>query len=161
MSLPRILFVDDEANILDGLRNLLRKHRRVWDIVFALGGQAALAEMERAPVDVIVTDMRMPGMDGAALLKKVKEDYPTVARIVTATGRPAARYISPSNSSRTGQKSPSKASRLESICMSPNANDATQLSNGELTTDLHVRPELLEGSGRIRQGQPGLSHSPP
>jgi HD-like signal output (HDOD) protein/ActR/RegA family two-component response regulator len=82
MSLPRILFVDDEANILDGLRNLLRKHRRVWDIVFALGGQAALAEMERAPVDVVVTDMRMPGMDGAALLKKVKADYPTVARIV-------------------------------------------------------------------------------
>src|ERR1700712_5540343 len=73
----------------------------------------------------------------------------------TSWGRPCslARYISPSNSSRTGQKSPSKASRLESICMSPNAKDATQLSNGGLTTDVNGCPEPLEGSGRIRQGQ--------
>lgn len=78
----RILFVDDEAYILEGLRNLLRKQRHVWDMTFALGGMAALDEMQRSPVDVIVSDMRMPGMDGAELLTRVKEQYPQTARIV-------------------------------------------------------------------------------
>ncbi|MES1206147.1 MAG: response regulator [Pseudomonadota bacterium] len=80
--LRRILFVDDEQHVIDGLRNLLRKQRREWDMVFALGGQAALGEMAKTPVDVIVSDMRMPGMDGVTLLKRVKETYPGVARIV-------------------------------------------------------------------------------
>jgi putative nucleotidyltransferase with HDIG domain len=93
LSLPRILFVDDEESILYGLRNLLRKHRRVWDTVYALGGQAALEELARAPVDVIVTDMRMPGMDGAALLHKVMHDYPSVARIVLSGHADKAAFL--------------------------------------------------------------------
>src|ERR1700682_6386391 len=54
----------------------------------------------------------------------------------TSRARPCslARYISPSNSSRTGQKSFSKASRLENICISPDAKDAMRLSNERLTT---------------------------
>jgi HD-like signal output (HDOD) protein len=78
----RILFVDDEQQVLDGLRNLLRKQRNQWDMLFALGGEAALAEMEREPVDVIVSDMRMPRIDGAELLRRVKDIYPQTARIV-------------------------------------------------------------------------------
>jgi HD-like signal output (HDOD) protein len=82
MNRKRILFVDDEPHLLDGLRNLLRKQRTHWDMTFALGGQHALAAFRRAPFDVIVSDMRMPGMDGAVLLQKIKEEYPSVARIV-------------------------------------------------------------------------------
>jgi HD-like signal output (HDOD) protein len=82
MTKRRILFVDDEQNVLDGLRNLLRKQRTVWDMSFALGGKAALEELARLPVDVIVSDMRMPGMDGSELLTRVKEAYPQTARIV-------------------------------------------------------------------------------
>ena len=82
MSRKRILFVDDETHILDALRNRLRKHRAEWSMTFAGSGQEALAELEKAPFDVIVSDMRMPGMDGAALLQRVKEVYPTIARIV-------------------------------------------------------------------------------
>ena len=78
----RILFVDDEQAVLDGLQNILRKRRKEWHMVFALGGAAALAEMERAPFDVIVSDMRMPGMDGATLLTHVRDRFPAVARIV-------------------------------------------------------------------------------
>lgn len=81
-AMKRILFVDDEPHVLDGLRNLLRKQRNVWEMSFAVGGQAALEELRKAPFDVIVTDMRMPGMDGATLLQKVKEEHPRVARIV-------------------------------------------------------------------------------
>jgi HD-like signal output (HDOD) protein len=75
----RIIFVDDEPNILAGIQNLLRN---VWEMVFALGGEAALAEMKKAPFDVVVSDMRMPGMDGAALLERVRNEYPATARIV-------------------------------------------------------------------------------
>ena len=51
-------------------------------MVFALGGPAALEEMAKAPFDVVVSDMRMPGMDGATLLAKVKERHPATARII-------------------------------------------------------------------------------
>jgi putative nucleotidyltransferase with HDIG domain len=78
----RILFVDDEVSILDGLKNLLHKQRHLWNMVFSASGEAALAELEKAPFDVIVSDMRMPGMDGAALLTAVKAAYPDVARII-------------------------------------------------------------------------------
>jgi HD-like signal output (HDOD) protein len=74
--------VDDEPNVLDGLRNLLRKQRHQWDMFFALGGKAALDELAKGPVDVIVSDMRMPGMDGVTLLAHVKDLYPRTARIV-------------------------------------------------------------------------------
>ena len=82
MTKKRILFVDDEADILAGLRNVLRKQRHVWDMVFALGAEQALAELDKGPFDVIVSDMRMPGMDGASLLTKVKRDHPCIVRIV-------------------------------------------------------------------------------
>ncbi|MBI3450408.1 MAG: HDOD domain-containing protein [Acidobacteria bacterium] len=82
MSQRRILFVDDESAVLDGLRNLLRKDRSRWDMVFACGGSEALAELRKAEFDIVVSDMRMPGMDGAELLTKVKAEHPGAARIV-------------------------------------------------------------------------------
>lgn len=78
----RILFVDDEPRILDGLQRMLRSQRREWDMRFAIGPQAALAELAAAPFDVVVTDMRMPGMDGAALLAEVKQLYPATIRLI-------------------------------------------------------------------------------
>jgi HD-like signal output (HDOD) protein/CheY-like chemotaxis protein len=78
----RVLFVDDEPRILEGLRRMLRPQRYEWEMAFAPGGEAALALMEASPFDVIVSDMRMPGMDGAALLCRVREQYPQVVRIV-------------------------------------------------------------------------------
>ncbi len=80
--MKRVIFVDDEQHVLDGLKNLLRKQRHQLDMSFALGGQAALDELAKAPFDVVVSDMRMPGMDGVALLQRVKEQYPATARIV-------------------------------------------------------------------------------
>ena len=78
----RILFVDDEQNVLDGLRNLLRRQRHQWEMVFLPSGKAALEELQKQPVDVIVSDMRMPGIDGAELLTRVRDLYPQTARIV-------------------------------------------------------------------------------
>ncbi|MBP7777206.1 MAG: HDOD domain-containing protein [Acidobacteria bacterium] len=82
MTKRRILFVDDEAPVLESLRNLLRKYRTVWDLVFALSGAEALELLEANPCDVVVADMRMPGMDGAALLAEVKARHPATVRLV-------------------------------------------------------------------------------
>ncbi len=76
-----ILFVDDEPNILVGLERMLRPMRRSWNMNFVNGGQAALDLMKKEPIDVIVSDMRMPGMDGARLLTEVMRRYPRVVRI--------------------------------------------------------------------------------
>lgn len=78
----RLLFVDDEPNILAGLKRMLRPMRHEWDMIFAENGQSALAQMASAPADVVVTDMRMPGIDGAELLRRIMEKYPRTIRIV-------------------------------------------------------------------------------
>ncbi|HET6976505.1 MAG TPA: response regulator [Pyrinomonadaceae bacterium] len=81
-TLKRVLFVDDEQNVLDGLQRMLRPLRRQWDMSFALDGPTALQLLSERPFDVIVTDMRMPGMDGAQLLSEIKRLYPRTARII-------------------------------------------------------------------------------
>jgi HD-like signal output (HDOD) protein/CheY-like chemotaxis protein len=78
----RILFVDDEPRVLQGLQRLLRPHRDEWEMAFVASGAEALALLDASPFDVIVTDMRMPGMDGAALLTSVRERHPGTVRIV-------------------------------------------------------------------------------
>jgi HD-like signal output (HDOD) protein len=80
--LKRILFVDDDPNVLTGLRNVLRSRRREWDMVFAIGPEEALAKLAETPFDVVVSDMRMPRMDGAALLTKVKQLQPRAVRLI-------------------------------------------------------------------------------
>lgn len=79
---PHVMFVDDEPRILDGLRRMLRAERNRWDMSFAPGGAEALAFMQDRPCDVVVTDFRMPGMDGGDLLSRVRTLYPGTARVI-------------------------------------------------------------------------------
>lgn len=78
----RILFVDDDGNVLDGLRNVLRPQRHEWDMVFALGPEKALALLAEQKFDVVISDMRMPHMDGATLLAQVKRLQPQAVRMI-------------------------------------------------------------------------------
>jgi putative nucleotidyltransferase with HDIG domain len=78
----RILFVDDEINILKAIKRMLRPYRDQWEMSFSPGGSEALSTLEEASFDVIVTDMRMPEMDGAKLLDIIKDRYPQMARII-------------------------------------------------------------------------------
>lgn len=80
--MKRVLFVDDESRILDGLRRMLRAQRHEWEMSFAPGGEAALAEMQRTTFDVVVSDMRMPGLDGFELLSRVQQIDPGTLRII-------------------------------------------------------------------------------
>jgi len=82
VSKKRILFVDDEPKVLQGLQRMLHSMREEWDLDTAESGEEALDKLGRAPCDVIVTDMRMPGMDGAQLLTEVMERHPQIVRII-------------------------------------------------------------------------------
>ncbi len=78
----RILFVDDEANILSGLRRMLYPMRGQWAMEFAESATTALGLMAESPFDLVATDMRMPDMDGEQLLIHVRERYPSTVRVV-------------------------------------------------------------------------------
>lgn len=76
----KILFVDDEVNVLDSMRRQLRKR---YDVVTALSGREALEKMKaEGPFAVVVSDMRMPEMDGIQLLKEIKVLYPDTVRMM-------------------------------------------------------------------------------
>jgi putative nucleotidyltransferase with HDIG domain len=78
----RILFVDDEPNVLEGLRRMLYSLRNEWDMKFVSSGTEALRCLSAAPFDVLVTDVRMPGMNGIELLQEVIQRHPQVIRMV-------------------------------------------------------------------------------
>jgi len=82
MAKQQILFVDDEPMLLQGLQRLLRPFRMEWEMSFVESGHAALEKLAEHPFDVIVSDMRMPGMNGAELLQEVMQRYPAMVRIV-------------------------------------------------------------------------------
>ena len=78
----RVLFVDDETHVLESLRDALRPWRRELSMTFAADGPSALDELVRESFDAVVSDMRMPGMDGAELLREVQRMQPSTVRIV-------------------------------------------------------------------------------
>jgi HD-like signal output (HDOD) protein len=79
---PCVLFVDDEPHLLAGLRRGLHAQGVRWCVHFAESGDRALEILATEPCDAVVSDMRMPGMDGAALLTRVQQLYPGAVRIV-------------------------------------------------------------------------------
>ena len=80
--MKRILFVDDEPRVLDGLQRMLRPYGKDWEMAFVSSAAAALEALGSQSFDVIVTDVRMPEMDGAELLERVQKDFPRMIRIV-------------------------------------------------------------------------------
>ncbi|MBE0533970.1 MAG: HDOD domain-containing protein [Rhodospirillales bacterium] len=99
-----VLFVDDDENVLQGLRRMLYPMRGSWEMVFVDGAEKALAAMAKQPFDIVVSDLRMPGIDGAELLTIISRTYPASVRIILSgyaeeeailrTAGPAHRYLS-------------------------------------------------------------------
>jgi DNA-binding NtrC family response regulator len=87
MTRKTILFVDDEPDILKGLRRMLYPLREKWDMLFAESGAEALETMQHNKISVLITDMRMPAMNGVQLLQTVQEHNPEIIRVML-TGQP-------------------------------------------------------------------------
>ncbi|MCI4187749.1 response regulator [Dickeya dianthicola] len=78
----QVMFVDDESRVLSGIERALMMQDSEWECRFANSGQEALAMLEEKPADVVVSDMRMPFMDGAELLTRVRNRWPGTIRII-------------------------------------------------------------------------------
>jgi HD-like signal output (HDOD) protein len=136
----RVLFVDDDVPVLDGLRARLHALRSRWDMVFVETAARAITEMEHRPCDVVVSDMRMPGIDGAELLKVVSERWPEAIRIVLSG------YA---ESEQTARLLPIAHQYLSKPCEAQQIEDvvARCLKLRELLRE----PRLRQAVGRMRQ----------
>lgn len=77
---PKVLLVDDEESILNSLRRLFRG--QPFEVLLATSGAQALEIMAQQPIDLVMSDARMPNMDGATLLGHIHQRYPTTTRIL-------------------------------------------------------------------------------
>jgi len=87
MTKKTILFVDDEPNILSGLRRMLYPLLKDWNMLFVEDGAKAIEILEQSDITVLVSDMRMPGMNGFELLQTVRKRFPRIIRVML-TGQP-------------------------------------------------------------------------
>ena len=78
----QILFVDDQPELLQGLKRTLRKKRKQWEMTFAGGGKEAIDLVASSCFDIVVTDMKMPAVDGAEVLVAIEKHCPNTLRVV-------------------------------------------------------------------------------
>lgn len=83
---PRILLVDDDDNLLAGLRRMLRTLGCDWELVFAGNGHEALEQLTCAPFDVVVTDLFMPKKEGLETIRELRGLYPELKIIAISGG---------------------------------------------------------------------------
>jgi CheY-like chemotaxis protein len=79
---PRVLVVDDDLIVLRAVRRLLLGARPGWEIDIAERAEAAISLLNAKTYDVVVTDLHMPVVDGATLLRRLKTEQPSLMRIV-------------------------------------------------------------------------------
>ncbi|WP_299619089.1 HDOD domain-containing protein [Pelagibius sp.] len=173
---PRLLFVDDEKNILQGLRRLLRSMRNDWDMDFAEGGEMALSMLAEQAADVVVTDMKMPGMNGAELLDQVATLYPGSLRLILSgeadteatfrTVKTSHQFLpKPSNSERLIEtvkaglalREPLTDATQQTWVTSIACLAATRASFEELGTLIESASAPMERVGDLFAGEPGLA----
>ena len=142
-----ILFVDDEKNILDGVRRLLYAQRDQWDMHFASSGEAGLRACDLHSFDVVVSDLRMPGMDGATFLSHVRDSFPNAARLILSG------YSDAALTSRA-------VSVAHRVLAKPCSGEALRLNIERVCflQDIFCTPELRKVVGAIGQ-LPSLSNT--
>jgi DNA-binding NarL/FixJ family response regulator len=78
----KIMIVDDHQMLIDGIKSLLRKHDEFQVVSEQLSGEAALEYLGEHEIDMLITDIEMPGMNGVELTKNVKTTYPEIKVLV-------------------------------------------------------------------------------
>jgi HD-like signal output (HDOD) protein/ActR/RegA family two-component response regulator len=89
----RVLFVDDEASVLDALQRMLRSMRGAWDMAFVATPGEALERLQAAAYDVVVSALRLPATDGVEFLAQVMERHPSAVRILLTGGADQAQLL--------------------------------------------------------------------
>jgi putative nucleotidyltransferase with HDIG domain len=113
--MKRILFVDDDSRFLEALRVGLQPRAAEWSMSFVESGARAIQELEQSPQDVLVADVRMPEMDGAQLLRAVRERWPDTIRIVLSGAADLADVIRLLPIAHQYLNKPCLAKRLEEV----------------------------------------------
>ncbi len=138
--LRQVLFVDDEPQVLEGLRTRLQPLQDKWQMTFVDSGADALSHFEHAPHDVIVSDISMPGMDGAQLLHAISERWPATIRIALSSMSDVEQKL---------RLLPLAHQYLSKPCRPEQLEDAVARSL-QLREEL-THPSVLAIIGRIRQ----------
>lgn len=146
-----VLFVDDEPDVLEGIENRLYAIRSPWRCRFAESGVEALRMLNQKPVDVLVSDMRMPGMDGAELLEVVKLRFPSTVRIILSGETGARGFLRAAAVAHQVLSKPCDLVSLqrligETLQLQDRLHDPEVIS---AVNDLMVLPSLPEISSRL------------
>lgn len=110
-----IIFVDDDPDLLESMRARLYKHRHDWTMQFFGDGTQAIAAFDGKPIDLIVSDIRMPGMDGGQLFGVLKERYPATIRIVLSGYADAAQALRLTSLAHQYVAKPCNSGEIENI----------------------------------------------
>jgi HD-like signal output (HDOD) protein len=127
----RILFIDDDSQILDGIRRSMHCMRAEWQMRFCSEPVAALNELSAEPADVVVSDMRMPVMDGSEFLAEVKQRYPQTIRILLSGQAESESIIRATRSAHRYLSKPCDAPTLKAA-ITRTANLKAVLNDGQL-----------------------------
>lgn len=138
--MKELLLVDDDAHVLDALATCLRRVRDRYHVRTAIGADEALRAMREQPADLVITDIRMPGVDGEALLVALQHEWPATVRLVLS-----------------GQHEPAVARRLTTLAHLFLAKpiEVSQLIDTldrmNAVLDRLTRPEMRELVGKLRR----------
>jgi HD-like signal output (HDOD) protein len=174
--MKRVLFVDDDSNVLQGLRRTLRGMRHEWEMRFVEEGREALRILSEGPYDVVVSDMRMPGMDGAELLEEVMRRHPHIVRIILSghsdhelimkSVRPAHQYLSKPCDAETLKSAVSRAFALRDLLTNESLKQAVSRIDAlpslpslyqEIVAELKSSDSSLQKVGEIISKDVGMT----
>lgn len=146
----RILFVDDEPRILDGITRMLRPQRAELAVITAGSGLQALALLEQESVDVVVSDMRMPGMDGAELLTQIRQRHPRIVRMILSGQSDPATIIRATRAAHQFLSKPCEADEMRRMVLrSCQLRDL--LADGALAARITALEGLPSGPGALAE----------
>jgi response regulator RpfG family c-di-GMP phosphodiesterase len=147
-----VLLVDDEPSILSALRRLFRPQG--WRTLTAEGGEAGLEMARHEPIDLVVSDMRMPGMDGAQFLQKMRELQPDATRILLTGYADISSTIAAINGGQIHRyiAKPWDDNDIVLVVREALARRSLELRNRELTAlTAHQNDELRSLNGRLEE----------
>ena len=137
----RVIFVDRDRNVLDGLSQILSPLKEDWDMEFADNPDEALARMSQCAFDAIVTDLTLDGMSGLDLLEHVWKEYPSTIRLVLSDGVDQEVAVKTAAAAHQYLNKPSDALELRSVLQRALALSA--LINNEALQELASRLDSL------------------